>query len=151
MFGKSKNSNTTIIGHGARLVGTLELEGPVHIDGRCEGGVRSQSLLSVGLDGVVVGQLTGHVVVIAGRVEGTVVAHDALHVLKSGGLQGDAYYGKLKVDAGGLIDGSSHHGPPLAAGALPAPSERGTVQESGLVDTRSPLSVFPAVALGSES
>ncbi len=116
MFGKPSNhgGHTTIIGRGARLNGTLELEGDVHIEGHCEGTIRAQTQLSIGPHGSVTGELSGGVVVIAGRVEGTAIAKETLHVLNTGSLQGDVFYGRLQVDSGGVIDGRTHQGPPPA-------------------------------------
>ena len=144
MFGKQSGSSTTIIGRGARFVGTLDLEGAVHIEGRCEGTVRAQGHLSVGPRGSVVGELAGRMVTIAGQVEGTVVAQETLHVLKTGGMKGDAYYGRLKVDCGGVIDGRTHQGPP--------PAEEAAVEQTGVIDARpKPPSVYPLHGEGGKS
>lgn len=156
MFGKSNNQgNTTIIGRGARFRGTLELEGDVHIEGQCEGTIRAQAQLSVGPQGSVVGELSGAVVVIAGKVEGTAIAKETLHVLKNGSLQGDVYYGRLQVDSGGVLDGASHQGPPpsmLTAGSLPPESrelvEDGTYDEGSVLQARPKLA---SVAPGAEA
>ncbi len=130
MFGHRNDHNTTIIGRGARFVGTLELEGAVHIEGRCEGVVRAQGSLSVGPHGSVVGEVAGNVVRIAGRVEGTAIAQQTLYVLKNGGMKGDAYYGKLQVDCGGVIDGRTHQGPPAVD------AEAGPVEQTGVIEAR---------------
>jgi len=147
MFGKRSSSSTTVIGRGARFVGTLELEGPVHIEGNCEGAIRAQGELSIGPHGSVIGEVTGNVVTIAGRVEGTVVATQSLHVLPTGGLKGDVYYGRLQVDSGGVIDGQSHQGaPPPALGAGEQDAEYIADEESGVVAKQlQPTSVFPAI------
>ena len=147
MFGKRSSNSTTVIGRGARFVGTLELEGPIHIEGNCEGAIRAQGELSIGPQGSVLGEVTGNVVTIAGRVEGTVVANQSLRVLPTGGLKGDVYYGRLQVDSGGIIDGRSHQGsPPPALGAGEPESEYLVEEQSGVVETRpQPTSVFPVV------
>jgi cytoskeletal protein CcmA (bactofilin family) len=138
MFSK-RTDNTTIIGRGARFNGTLELEGAVHIEGQCEGSIRAKGQLSVGANGSALGELAGSTVLVAGRVEGTVIASEVLHVLPTGNLKGEAFYQRLQVDPGGIIDGSSHQGPragsmlALEAGqdAVEAPMER-----TGVVETR---------------
>ena len=149
MFGKRSNntsSNTTIIGRGARFTGTLELEGDVHIEGQCDGIIRAQAQLSVGPHGSVTGEISGSVVVIAGRVEGTAVAKETLHVVKSGSLQGDVFYGRLQVDSGGVMDGSTHHGPPpsMLTGSVapdaPRELEEGSYDESRVFESRPKLS-----------
>lgn len=160
MFGKrsSHSSNITIIGHGARFTGTLELEGDVHIEGQCDGTIRAQTQLSIGSHGAVTGELSGGVVIIAGRVEGTVIAKETLHVLATGSLQGDVFYGRLQVDSGGVIDGRTHQGPPqpmLATSVAPEATqpEQGPHEESRVFDARPKLSSMapPAVAEGPRS
>ena len=152
MFGKANSGSTTIIGRGARFVGTLELEGAAYIEGRCEGTVRAQGELSVGPHGSVLGELAGKVVLVAGQVEGTIVAQENLHLFKTGSLKGDAYYGRLQVDYGGVIDGQSHQGARVAGelGPYVAESLEGSSSEpTGVTDTRvRPISVRPA---GTES
>ena len=152
MFGKSKSSNTTIIGRGARFVGTLELEGAIHIEGRCEGTIRARGHLSVGTQGSVVGELAGNQVAIAGKVEGTVVAKETLHVLPTGALQGDVFYGRLQVDYGGVMDGRSHQGAPAAEADSPADGREVPVEQTGVIEARiKPTSVRPMAADGGRS
>jgi cytoskeletal protein CcmA (bactofilin family) len=156
MFSKHSNhssNNTTIIGRGARLKGTLDLEGDVHIEGQCQGAIRAQTQLSIGQDGSVTGELSGDVVVIAGRVEGTAIAKETLHVLSTGSVQGDVFYGRLQVDPGGVIDGRTHQGVPPGALTTSLASEAGreieedSHEDSVVINTRSkPSSVAPAVA-----
>lgn len=150
MFGKRNRNNTTIIGRGARFFGTLELEGAAYIEGRCEGTLRAQGPLSVGSSGSVVGELMGNVVSIAGHVEGTVVAEQTLHVFKNGSVKGDAYYGRLQVDSGGVIDGQTHQGPRTVAEAVSqsVPSlEDGCVEQTGVIEAKvRPISVRPPMS-----
>ncbi|MBN1610105.1 MAG: polymer-forming cytoskeletal protein [Polyangiaceae bacterium] len=150
MFGKGNNGSTTIIGRGARFVGTLELEGAAYVEGRCEGTVRAKGELSVGPQGSVFGELVGKVVLIAGQVEGTVIAQERLHVFKTGSLKGDAYYGRLQVDSGGVIDGQSHQGARVAGELGPHVAEsfeEPPTEQAGVADTRvRPISVRPAGA-----
>lgn len=158
MFGKHNNhssnsNNTTIIGRGAHFSGTLELEGDVHIEGQCEGTIRAQTQLSIGPHGSVTGEISGGVVVIAGRIEGTAIAKETMHVLNTGSLQGDVFYGRLQVDPGGVIDGRTHQGAPLAVLPASVTSESAAEleddshDESLVIDTRSkPSSVAPRAA-----
>lgn len=149
MFNKGNHAsgNTTIIGRGARFTGTLELEGEIHIEGQCEGIIRAKAGISIGSQGSMSGELSGGAVVIAGRAEGTIVAKETLHVLKSGNLRGDIYYGQLMVDPGGVIDGTSHLGPPppmLSSGTTDAAQNSAPAGDSSVFDTRS-RSVAPEV------
>lgn len=139
---KTPRGNTTIIGKGAQFTGTLVLDGPIVVEGHCEGSIRTNGELSVGPDGSVDGELVGNTVAIAGRVQGTLVAKEALVVLSSGHVEGEVYYGKLKVDTGGIIDGISHQGSRSEARVDPGLAAD---EESGVV--RAPersVSAFPA-------
>jgi cytoskeletal protein CcmA (bactofilin family) len=152
MFSK-RSDNTTIIGRGARFNGTLELDGAVHIEGQCEGSIRAKGQLSVGANGSAVGELMGSTVLVAGRVEGTVIANEVLHVLPTGNLKGEAFYQRLQVDGGGVIDGSSHQRPlagsvlALEAGHDPADA---SAERTGVVESRI-KSVRPLAAEGMRS
>ena len=150
MFGKrSSVSNTTIIGRGARFSGSLELEGSVLVEGHCEGTIRTGGQLSVGPDGSVVGELSGNTVSVAGRVQGIIVASETLHVLTTGSLDGEVFYGKLQVDSGGVIDGHSHQGtrPPVRASMVPSAGGESVADDaSGIIVAARPTSVFPGTA-----
>jgi len=156
MFGKKQNNgNTTIIGRGAKFVGTLELDGSVLVEGHCDGTIRTQGQLSIGPNGTIEGELKGKTVSVGGKVRGLVVAEETLHVLSSGSLEGEVFYGKLRVDSGGIIDGRSHQGAPKAAvsnSLLPANTDTLIDDEkSGVVRTAlGTASGFPAAA-GSRS
>jgi len=148
MFGKrssNQTSNTTIVGRGAHFTGTLEVEGDVHVEGQFDGTIHAQAQLSIGPHGSVKGELSGGVVIIAGRVEGKTIAQETLHVLSSGSLQGDIFYGRLQVDSGGVIDGRTHQGAPTpmltASATLETAHEPETEprEESRVIDARPKL------------
>jgi cytoskeletal protein CcmA (bactofilin family) len=148
MFGKrSTEGNTTIIGRGARFVGTLELEGAVFIEGECEGTIRTKSHLALGPGGSVRGELRGNTVSIAGKMLGTIVADETLHVTSTGAVEGEVFYGKLDVKPGGVIDGKTHQGAPATAGAS-VPALEGDVaavpaEQSGVMKATRSVSSFP--------
>lgn len=95
-------------GKKTQLRGLLECgDDPLRIDGTFRGVIRSDATVTVGRDGEVQGDIQAHDVIIAGRVEGTVVARGKLRMCKSGVIAGDAYYVSLRVDDGGAIQGSA--------------------------------------------
>lgn len=120
MFGSRKNNNTTtVVARDAQFEGSLELPGAAHIEGCFRGTLTSEAELSVGPEGAVEGTLTAESVVIAGRVQGTVVAHGTLRVLKTGSVHGHVFYQVLEVASGGLVTGQIQNGPPETRDASP--------------------------------
>ena len=97
------------------------------VAGRIEGTITSEAAVTVVEGGVVTGDVTARVVIVGGRIEGTVVARERLRMRPTGHIQGDARYGSLEVDRGGVIDGHTsalHPGRPALEAAVitPAPS-----------------------------
>ena len=118
MFGK-RRGGPTVIGVGATFAGTLRLDGSLHVDGRLEGDVVVEGSVSIGPEGVVVGELRADRIAIAGRVEARVVARGHLHMLATGVLSGEATYESLQVDRGGVIQGHAEQGEAPPPPALP--------------------------------
>jgi cytoskeletal protein CcmA (bactofilin family) len=108
----------TVIAAGASIEGTVRCEGALHVDGRIQGSVESVSTVSVGADGMIKGDVLADEVTVGGRIEGTVIAASRLHMLSTGAIYGDARYGSLEVDRGGLIEGRTI---PISGLASPAP------------------------------
>lgn len=106
MFGKSKSpEGATVIGAGDSIEGSLVIEGMLHVDGRVRGDVKTAGQVSIGPEGLIVGEVEADVVTIAGRIEGRLVAQSHLHVLCTGVFEGDAFFGSLQVDRGGVVHG----------------------------------------------
>ena len=110
MFGSKHTKTTTIVAREAQFEGSLELAAGAHIEGCFRGTLTAAGELSIGPDGSVEGRLTARSLVIAGRVQGTIVVHETLRVLRSGQVEGDVYYGSLEVAHGGTVTGQLHHG-----------------------------------------
>jgi cytoskeletal protein CcmA (bactofilin family) len=130
MFGRKPS---TAVGASTTLRGTLDCGGDDFIvAGMFEGTVTSGAAITLLEGGVIIGDVTADVVVVAGRIEGTVVARERLVMRPTGHIQGDARYGSLEVERGGIIDGrtaslcgtpSAERQPALLEGAAPSPVE----------------------------
>jgi cytoskeletal protein CcmA (bactofilin family) len=112
MFGKKAGSaaEPTVIGRGAVIEGKVRASGPIQIDGHVEGALQVEGQVSVGPSGTVHGELVADDVVVGGKVEGKVLARAHLHVASGGSVRGEARYGSLQIDRGGVIDGTTAHG-----------------------------------------
>ena len=129
MFRSKNTKTTTIVAREAHFEGALELGAGAHIEGSFRGSLTAEGELSIGPDGSVEGRLTARSLVIAGRVQGTIVVHETLRVLASGKVEGHVYYGSLEVVHGGTVTGQLHHGAPAEA-QLQAPEEHD--EQSGI-------------------
>lgn len=108
MFGRKKiEPRQTVILEGTEVLGTIHANGNILVEGILDGDLHCEAAVSIGPTGFVRGHVIGGSVSIAGRVEGTVLAHARLTMLSGGRLLGDARYGTLEVLRGGVIEGRS--------------------------------------------
>jgi cytoskeletal protein CcmA (bactofilin family) len=98
--------------------GTFECGEDAQIDGRFEGSIQSSAAVIVGVSGEVQGNISADSVTVAGRVEGSVIARQRLHMLSTGSIKGDATYGTLEVERGGVIEGRAVNASENGAAAL---------------------------------
>ena len=88
MFGQKKAAATepTVIGQGAVIEGSLRVSGRVQVDGRIEGSLIVDGMVSVGPTGSVVGDIEADELAVGGRVEGNVTARKHLYVAATGAV-----------------------------------------------------------------
>lgn len=95
----------TIIGKGTQIKGNLKVQNSLRIDGSVVGDVQSTDTVIVGKDGEVRGQVKGKHVLLAGKVNGNVLASDRVYLETKAVIQGDIRAARLVVDEGALFDG----------------------------------------------
>jgi cytoskeletal protein CcmA (bactofilin family) len=100
----------TIIGKGTRIKGNLNVQNSLRIDGTVVGDVHSTDTVIVGKDGEVQGQVKGKNVLLAGKVQGNIVASDRIYLESKAIIQGDIRATRLVVDEGALFDGKCNMG-----------------------------------------
>ena len=115
MFGRRP---PTLLGPASVFRGTFECGEDAQIDGRFEGSIQSSAAVIVGVSGEVQGDISAETVTVAGRVEGSVIARQRLHMLSTGSIKGDATYGTLEVERGGVIEGRAINASENGATAL---------------------------------
>jgi cytoskeletal protein CcmA (bactofilin family) len=57
----------TIIAHGNRFVGDIEVTGQLQVDGLMEGSIRAADMMTIGSQGSINGRIRGHLVQVAGQ------------------------------------------------------------------------------------
>jgi cytoskeletal protein CcmA (bactofilin family) len=105
--GANGDGAISIIGPGMTVVGDLTTEGTIRVEGRVEGSVRAGRIVLIGRDGEVVGDVITHEAVIAGRIQGTVVAENRLELQSTAVIEGEihARAQHLKLDEGARFNG----------------------------------------------
>lgn len=106
----SSMEEVTIISSGVVIEGKVSSNGNVRVDGTIKGDIVAQGNLTVGEHGTIQGQLTGEVVSIGGKVEGTVNAKEKLVLEAKAVLKGDLVTKILVVEAGAMFEGKSAMG-----------------------------------------
>lgn len=101
-----------ILSSDVEIKGKLRFANDLIIDGRIEGEVTSEGDLTVGENGVVIGDVKTRSVVIQGRVEGNITVTDRCELKHKAALHGDVVAGKLAIEEGATFMGTSTVGVP---------------------------------------
>ena len=132
MFSRSSKSSNgarrpaapSIISADLRIIGNLESEGDIQIDGTVEGDIRSQKL-TISETAVVRGAIEVDEVAIAGQLTGQIKARTVM-LLRTAKVIADVIQEKLEIEAGAFFEGNCRHLPreeasSFAVGALAPP------------------------------
>lgn len=95
----------TLIGKGAVFDGNLTAPEAIRLDGTLNGNCECKDILIVGVDGVINGDVTTENMIIAGKVEGDIIAHGKLELHSTGKLIGNITARSLVVDEDASFDG----------------------------------------------
>lgn len=106
----SVNGFTTSVGPGSVFTGTIGGEGHIIVLGRVEGDSQLQGTLVIGEGGAWLGDVTAKNVVIAGRLEGTVVAQEKIEILSTAQIRGSLTSPVIAIAEGAVHDGEIHMG-----------------------------------------
>jgi cytoskeletal protein CcmA (bactofilin family) len=100
-------SARSVIEAGLCIVGDLESEGDVLVNGRVQGNITCKTLL-VGPEASIAGGVVADEAVIRGKVEGVVRAGTIL-LEKTGTVEADLYHSRLAIEAGAVFEGTSRN------------------------------------------
>lgn len=113
----------TYIGKGAKIEGTLVMEGSVRVDGSVEGTLRAEGDLIIGAGAVVVASVSAANITVAGELRGEVESPGRLEIASTGKVLGDVVVGSFSVEDGALFLGQCDmkNDKRSKPGILPAP------------------------------
>src|SRR6266498_1725449 len=112
----------SIIGGGMRVVGDIEADGVVKIEGTVVGTVRAAKQVMVAKGGEVEGDVVSREAIIGGEVRGGIYAEERVELQATSVVHGDVSTRKLFVQEGGEINGVLRMGED--AGQPPQVTER---------------------------
>src|SRR3954468_3627776 len=126
VLGGSKSSQGYSVIHDRLSIrGELDTDGTVRVEGRVEGPSHRAGTLIVGAGGVVVGNVEAKDVVIAGQIQGNVLATGRVEIEPGASVIGDLRAGTLSLREGATVHGQVSIGvAPASATTAPAAPRR---------------------------
>ena len=112
----------SIIAAGTKLVGDWEGSGLIKVDGRVEGSLTGARQVIVGRDGVIHGNVKAAEVILAGTVDGSIVATDRAELQSGAAVNGDVTTKTIVVHEGARINGTVRMGASAVAESEDRPS-----------------------------
>ena len=114
----------SIIASDMTVIGDLETDGVVRIEGRVKGSVRVGSQILVTEGAVIEGDLHTQEAIIAGQVSGAIHAADRVELQATAVVTGDILTARIAIVEGAAVSGEVKMDPSRAAGAAAAAAGR---------------------------
>ena len=97
----------SIISADLHIVGDLEGDGEIQVEGRVDGNIRCESL-TVGKTGQVEGKIIVNTLRVFGTITGSVRAH-TVSIMENARMIGDVAHQKIEIRSGAFVDGLYKH------------------------------------------
>lgn len=96
----------TIIGKDSVITGTIDIKGPLRIDGKVKGKIISSDTVTVGAGGEVEAEINCRNATIAGKIDGNVIASEKVELQAKAEITGDLKTKSLVIEQGAVFCGS---------------------------------------------
>jgi cytoskeletal protein CcmA (bactofilin family) len=100
----------SIIGPGMKVVGDLETDGTVRIEGFVTGNVLAGKAVVIGKDGGVEGAVVTQDAVISGRLKGKLTADSRLELQATSRIEGEVHAHRMQLEEGAMLNGTVQMG-----------------------------------------
>jgi cytoskeletal protein CcmA (bactofilin family) len=105
MNDRTNEAGCIVIGEGVSVSGKFVVPGRAVINGSLEGELQADELL-VGAQGKLVGNIKVRKADVFGEVHDTLLASEHLIIRSTGRVNGNASYGEIEIERGGLVQGA---------------------------------------------
>ncbi len=95
----------TILGFNTVFRGNFVVEGPMRIDGKFEGDIKSLDIVIIGSDGVIKGDIYGSTVIVGGKIRGNIFGLNEIILLSTADIVGNLNSQKMVIDDGASFKG----------------------------------------------
>ena len=116
---------TAFLGQDAKVVGTMNFNGQVELDGYVEGEINSKDKLTIGENAVINAKINGTEVLVRGTVNGDISASKRLALKKPAKVVGNISCSNLSIEEGVIFEGQSSMAKAGADGASEKTSKFG--------------------------
>lgn len=121
MFGSKKKKSPkakagaadTLICRATKIIGDLQFSGVLYVDGHVKGNINAEemenSLLTIGQNGCVEGEINVPHIIVLGRVSGDVHAFEHIELMSDAHIEGNVYYKLIEMAMGAEVNGKLVH------------------------------------------
>ncbi|MFH1700781.1 MAG: polymer-forming cytoskeletal protein [Candidatus Zixiibacteriota bacterium] len=103
---KMDGKMNTIIGKDSTITGTIEVKGPLRIDGKISGKVNCEDTVTIGSGGNIEAEINCRNASIAGKLKGNVIAKEKVELQAQSEINGDIKTKSLVIEQGAVFCGS---------------------------------------------
>ncbi len=104
------NGAMSLVGTGTTVVGHCKTAGSVQIDGRLEGSMHADEVISIGRDGVVIGDISARDAVLDGRIQGNLTIDSLVKLKARCNLTGEIDAGRILIEEGATVNATVRTG-----------------------------------------
>lgn len=101
-----ENKLPNIIGTGTKIVGNIDTNGDLRVDGTIEGDIQSKGKLVLGTAGVIKGTIKCVNAEISGTFEGKMEVSELLSLKSTSVFKGEMTIAKLSIEPGAVFNGT---------------------------------------------
>ena len=123
---RSAAGSTSLLSKKVNIVGDIEGNEDLHVEGRFKGSIKITGNILVGPTGVVDADVEAENIIIQGKINGNVLARQQLEIQSLGQLIGDCSAQSIDIKEGAIFEGRSNMlKPPASPGASTPPGTKG--------------------------
>jgi cytoskeletal protein CcmA (bactofilin family) len=104
------NPKTTVVAGGTKVKGEVSGSASLVVEGVVEGRLHLENEVSVGVDGLVTGEIKARSVRVGGRVKGNIEGLEMIEILAKGSVEGDVRSPRVVIADGAFFKGKVEMG-----------------------------------------